>query len=231
MKERGEHKKSKIRETILNAARELFVRDGFDGVSMRRIAEKIEYSPAAIYLHFADKEELFRELCYRDFERLSKVFQTTAISTDLIERLRQIGRAYVEFGIRNPNHYRFMFIVPHPRRRADHCDHSVHGNPEKDAYALLKLAVQQAIDAGCLREELHDAELISETLWASAHGVISLEVAKGADNWVQWRPIATRIEIMLDLALSGLVRIPKKEQLRGAEDLHLSASASQHLPE
>ena len=97
------------------------------------------------------------------------------------------------------------------------------GNPEKDAYALLKLAVQQAIDAGCLREEMHDAELISETLWAAAHGVISLEVAKkGADEWVQWRPIENRIEIMLDLALSGLVRIPKKEQLRAAEDLLLS---------
>jgi len=97
---------------------------------MRRVAEKIEYSPTTIYLHFADKEELFRELCHRDFERLAKVFQTTAISTDPIERLRQIGRAYIEFGIRNPNHYRFMFIVPHPRRRDDHCDHSVHGNPE-----------------------------------------------------------------------------------------------------
>jgi AcrR family transcriptional regulator len=190
---------------------------------MRRVAEKIEYSPTTIYLHFADKEELFRELCHRDFERLAKVFQTTAISTDPIERLRQIGRAYIEFGIRNPNHYRFMFIVPHPRRRDDHCDHSVHGNPEKDAYALLKWAVQQAIDAGYFREELHDAELISETLWAAAHGVISLEVAKkGADEWVQWRPIENRMEIMLDLALSGLVRIPKKEQLRGAEDLLLS---------
>lgn len=220
IKERRKHKKSRIRGNILNAARELFVEDGFDGVSMRRVAEKVEYSPTTIYLHFANKEELFRELCHRDFERLAKLFQTTAISTDPIERLRQIGRAYIEFGIHNPNHYRFMFIGPHPRRGDDHCDHSVQGNPEKDAYALLKWAVQQAIDAGYFREELHDAELISETLWAAAHGVISLEVAKkGADEWVQWRPIENRTGIMLDLALSGLVRIPKKEQLLGAEDL------------
>jgi AcrR family transcriptional regulator len=220
IKERREHKKSRIRENILNAARELFVKDGFDGVSMRRVAEKVEYSPTTIYLHFANKEELFRELCHRDFEWLTKVFQSTAISTDPIERLRQIGRAYVEFGIRRPNHYRFMFMVPLPHRQDDQSNHSVHSNPEKDAYALLKWTVQQAIDAGCLREELHDAEVISETLWAAAHGVISLEVAKkGADEWVLWRPIENRIEIMLDLALSGLVRIPKKEQLLGAEDL------------
>jgi AcrR family transcriptional regulator len=138
-------------------------------------------------LHFADKEELFRELCHRDFERLSKVLQTTAISTDPIERLRQIGRAYIEFASRHPNHYSFMFMVPLPHLEDDQSNHSVHSNPEKDAYA-------------------------SETLWAAAHGVISLEVAKkGADEWVQWRPIENRIEIMLDLALSGLVRIPKKE--------------------
>jgi AcrR family transcriptional regulator len=152
IKERREHKKSRIRENILNAARELFVKHGFDGVSMRRVAEKVEYSPTTIYLHFANKEELFRDLCHRDFERLAKLFQTIVISTDPIERLRQIGRAYIEFGIRNPNHYRFMFIVPHPRRGDDHRDHSVHGNPEKDAYALLKWAVQQAIDTGYFRD-------------------------------------------------------------------------------
>jgi len=67
IKERREHKKSRIRENILNAARELFVKDGFDGISMRRVAEKVEYSPTTIYLHFANKEELFRDLCHRDF--------------------------------------------------------------------------------------------------------------------------------------------------------------------
>jgi len=153
-KERREHNKARIRENILNIERELFVQDGYDGVSMRRVAEKIEYSPTAIYLHFADKEELFRELCYRDFERLVDVFQNSAISTDPIERLRQIGRAYIEFGIRNPNHYRFMFMVTHPRRVADQCDHSVHDNPGKDAYAFLKWALQQASDTGCFGEEL-----------------------------------------------------------------------------
>ncbi|MGB9204458.1 MAG: helix-turn-helix domain-containing protein [Terriglobales bacterium] len=60
IKERLEHKKSRIREDILNAARELFVKDGFDGVSMRRVAEKVEYSPTTIYLHFANKEEDYR---------------------------------------------------------------------------------------------------------------------------------------------------------------------------
>ncbi len=82
------------------------------------------------------------------------------------------------------------------------------GNPEVDAYAFLKWAVQQAIDAGRFREELQDAELISQTLWASVHGVISLNIAKCSDPWVDWRPLEQRAEMMLDVTLRGLVRNP-----------------------
>ncbi len=208
VKERREREKSETRDKILDAARELFVTEGYEGVSMRKVAEKIEYSPTAIYVHFADKNELFRELCHQDYARLAEVFQSSAMSANALERLTQIGRIYVEFGIRNPNHYKFMFMTPHPGHRLDDIDSEMHGNPEMDAYAFLKWAVQQAMDAGCFREELRDAEVISQTLWASVHGVISLEIAKGCDEWVDWRPIKDRTEMMLDLTLRGLLKSP-----------------------
>jgi len=66
--------------------------------------------------------------------------------------------------------------------------------------------VQQAIDAGCFREELTDAELISQTLWASVHGVIALHIAKGCDAWVDWRPLQDRAAMMPDVTLRGLIR-------------------------
>ena len=198
--------RTETRERILDAARELFVTEGYDGVTMRKVAEKIEYSPTAIYVYFKDKEELFRELCHEDYARLAEVFMSSAMSTEPIQRLKQIGQIYVEFGMRNPNHYKFMFMTPHPAHQLDDVDREMHGNPERDAYAFLKWAVQQAIDAGGFREELKDAEVISQTLWASVHGVISLEIAKGCDEWVEWRPIKDRMEMMLDLTLRGLVR-------------------------
>ena len=210
VKERREREKSETRDKILDAARELFVTEGYEGVSMRRVAEKIEYSPTAIYLHFSDKEELFRELCHQDYARLAEVFQSTAISTDPIERLKQIGEIYLDFGIRNPNHYKFMLMTPHPSQEMDDVDRDMQGTPEKDAYAFLKWAVQQAIDAGRLREELRDVEVIAQTLWASVHGVISLEIAKGCDPWVDWRPIKDRMATMLDLTFRGLERSVKE---------------------
>jgi AcrR family transcriptional regulator len=212
VKERREREKLETRDKILDAARELFVTEGYEGVSMRRVADKIEYSPTAIYVHFADKNELFRELCHRDYARLAEVFQSSAISNDPIERLKQIGAIYIDFGTHNPNHYKFMFMTPHPPHELDDTDREMVGNPEKDAYAFLKWAVQQAIDAGCFREEVRDAELVSQTLWASVHGVISLQIAKGSDVWVEWSPLRARAEMMLDVTMRGLLRRAEGEK-------------------
>jgi AcrR family transcriptional regulator len=210
VKERREREKSETRDKILDAARELFVTEGYEGVTMRKVADRIEYSPTAIYVHFADKEELFRELCHQDYARLAEVFQSSVVSSDPVDRLKQIGAIYIDFGTRYPNHYKFMFMTPHPAHEPDALDQELMGNPEKDAYAFLKFAVQQAIDAGCFRKELRDAHVVSQTLWAAVHGVISLEIAKGCDAWVQWRPMRERAELMLDITLRGLEHSAKE---------------------
>jgi AcrR family transcriptional regulator len=206
VKERREREKSETRDKILDAARELFISEGYEGVSMRKVAEKIEYSPTAIYVYFADKNELFCELCHQDYARLAEIFRSSAMSSDPIERIRQIGEIYADFGARYPNHYRFMFMTPHPPHEFDDEDRELHGNPEKDAYAFLKWAVQQAIDAECFREGLCDAEILSQTLWAAVHGVISLQIAKYNDPWVEWRPMQARAEMIVDVALRGLMK-------------------------
>src|SRR5258707_3595430 len=206
VKERREREKSETRDKSLEADSGLFVTEDYEGVSMRRVAEKIEYSPTAIYVHFADKNELFHELCRQDFARLQEVMQSADMPADPIERLRQIGRNYIEFGLHFPNHYVFMFMTPHLPQEPDEEDLEIMGNPEEDAYAMLKWAVQEAINSGCFRDEVQDAELVSQTLWASVHGVISLNIAKGKDPWVEWRPLQDRAEMMLDITLRGLLR-------------------------
>ncbi len=204
VKERREREKLETRDLILEAARELFVSEGYEGVSMRKVAEKIEYSATAIYVHFADKEDLFRELCHKDFAQLAQVFQSVALPEDPVERLKRIGRTYIEFGRQYPNHYQLMFMTAHPQTELNERDCQVKGNPEVDAYALLRQTVQQAIDAGVFRQGMNDAELISQTLWSGVHGVISLEIAKHCDPWVDWRPLEQRVEVILDAVLRGL---------------------------
>ncbi|HEX5432782.1 MAG TPA: TetR/AcrR family transcriptional regulator [Candidatus Angelobacter sp.] len=207
--ERREREKTELREKILEAARELFLSEGYDRVSMRKVAEKIEYSPTAIYLYFADKEELFHELCQEDFARLASIFQERGVSPDPLERIRQIGRLYVEFGMKFPNHYRLMFMTPHPPSGLQESDLQRKGNPELDAYAFLNQTVQEALQAGSFREVLTDPDLISQTLWAAIHGVISLGIAKCEEGWVEFRPTEQRADVMLEGILYGLLREKK----------------------
>jgi AcrR family transcriptional regulator len=206
VQERRERERSETREKILDAARELFVSEGYDGVSMRKVAEKIEYSPTAIYVHFANKEELFLELCHSDYHRLAESFVKLAQIADPVEKLRRIGRAYIEFGLKNPNHYRMMFMSGHPNIPQGLEKEMGKGNPEEDAYEFLRVTVEEAMRAGAFRDELTDANLLAQTLWAASHGVVSLQIAKCDDNWVPWCPIEQRINIMLNGMLDGLLK-------------------------
>jgi AcrR family transcriptional regulator len=188
---------------ILEAARELFVNEGYEGVTMRKVAEKIEYSPTAIYLHFVDKEQLFRELCQQDFASLAQGFQKIAAIPDPLERLRRTGRAYAAFAMEFPNHYKLMFMTKPPKAELSEAQCEVKGNPERDSYAFLCKCVREAIDAGYFRSDIQDPELVAQTFWAALHGVMSLYILREQDNWVQWRPIEDRIELMLEMTLRG----------------------------
>jgi AcrR family transcriptional regulator len=205
--ERREREKEEVREKIRDAARELFAREGYDAVTMRKIAKSIEYSPTAIYFHFKDKEALVRELCLVDFLSLAKAFQRIAKEPDPIERLRKIGLAYVDFATEHPNHYRLMFMTP---RFHDETEDSLvergKGNPEEDAYAFLKGTVEEAMAKGRLRPEVKDADLVAQSVWAATHGVISLQIAKKTDPWVEWRPVKKTAALVIDAMIRGLAR-------------------------
>lgn len=204
--ERRDRERQELRTRILDAARDLFAEQGFEAVTMRKIAERIEYSPTAIYFHFKDKETLLRELCDADFGALAQEFQKIARIADPVDRLRHIGRAYVGFGIGLPNHYRLMFMTPHPGAIPAEDSRLTRGNPEEDAYAFLRATTAEAIAAGRLRSELTDADLVSQMVWAATHGVVSLHIAKRNDDWVEWRDAKATAHALIDTMIRGLVR-------------------------
>ena len=202
-KERREREREEIRTLILDAARELFASEGVEAVTMRRIADRIEYSPTAIYFHFRDKEALLKELCECDFRNFAQEFVALLQIADPIERLRRAGHAYVNFGLHHPSHYRLMFMTP----KFEQKDHALEkGNPEEDAYAFLKGIVTQALAENRFKPELTDVDLVSQVVWSGVHGVISLEIAKCKDAWVDWSPIAQRTHLMVEVLIDGLRR-------------------------
>jgi AcrR family transcriptional regulator len=206
--ERREREKQELRQQILDTARAMFAAEGYEAVTMRKIADAIEYSPTAIYLYFKDKDELINELCHSDFRALAQEFQKIAKVQDAIERLKRTGLTYIEFGLAYPNHYRLMFMTPHPPHSPE--IEMSKGNPEEDAYAFLKVVVGECVSKGLFREEFKDVETISQLLWAGVHGVVSLQIAKGAEDWVEWRPVKLLAETMIDMQLTGLLKDKKR---------------------
>lgn len=204
-KERRAREKEELKGKILDAARALFVERGYEAVTMRQIADTIEYSPTAIYLHFEDKLALVRSLCDRDFAALGQRFRKIATIADPIERLRRSGQAYAEFALKNPQQYRYMFLTPHPP--IDPAESEIdRDNPREDAYAFLRWTVAEAIAAGRFRPELDDPELVSQIVWAGVHGIVSLRITNNSDKWVAWRSEKKTVEAMIETLIRGLVR-------------------------
>lgn len=201
-RERREREREEVRTRILDAARELFANEGVESVTMRRIADRIEYSPTAIYFHFRDKEALLAELCDCDFRAFAHGFTLIAQIPDPVERLRAAGRAYVEFGLNNPSHYRLMFMTP----KTTEASSIVKGNPEEDAYAFVRGIVVELMAGGRFRDDLTDVDLAAQVIWSGVHGVVSLEIAKCKDEWVEWRPIEDRSAMTIDMILRGLLK-------------------------
>lgn len=205
VKERKQRERTEVRERILDAALEFFATEGVEGVTMRALADAIEYSPPVIYSHFRDKDAIIRELCNRQLRALAKHFGSIAAVADPVERLRSIGRSYVDFGLEHPSHFRFMFLTAHPLP-PDAADDLHRGDPQEDAYAFLKHTVEAAIASGQLRPEFSDAEELTQICWAAAHGVVALQNVKGSDSWMDWRDARTTAYKLVDATLRGLVR-------------------------
>lgn len=202
--ERRERERAATRRKIVDAAREMFVRKGYEATTMRAIAAKIGYTPTAIYHHFRNKEALLTELSAQDFRSLAQAFQRIGQVADPVERLRRIGQAYIEFGLTHPMHYRLMFMTPHPG--VDSKRGLTQGDPTQDAYAFLLRACEEAIAAGRFRPQVTDAQEVAQVLWAGCHGLVSLRIAKEHDEWVEWRDVQATVTRLQEAMLHGLVR-------------------------
>lgn len=203
VKERRQRERTQVREKILDAALEFFAREGAEGVTMRALAEAIEYTPPVIYAHFRDKDAIIRELCVRQLGVLAKAFATFA-HMDPVERLRRIGYVYADFAVEHPSHFRFMFLTTHPIAPA--LDEEELNDPQVHAYAFLKQSVHDALSAGVFRPEYTDVDEIAQMCWASAHGVVALHNIKGTETWMNWRDARKTAHRLVDATLAGLIK-------------------------
>ena len=164
-----------MRDRIVEAATQMFLEDGYEKTSIRNIADKIEYSPATIYLYFKDKDELFFAIHNIGFQLLLKEAEKASKIKNPLKRLQEIGVIYIDFALNNPEYYDLMFIMRAPMNALkeklgdDQC--WTYG---ETVFGILTLTVQECIDQKLIKSK--DATIASMYTWSLVHGLVSLKI-------------------------------------------------------
>ena len=196
MKVSGARQKEDLKQEIMDAASELFISEGYANTSMRRIANKIGYSPTTIYLYFRDKADLLNQICEGTFAKLTRnIVAINQLSGDPLDKLRLGMKEYVLFGLAHPAHYQIVFgtkFLSDDVRSDDFSEGT-------KAFDTLRHAISACVSAKLLKT--NDVELLSQTLWAGIHGVTSL--LNNQPNF-PWKARETVIDSVLDTLISGV---------------------------
>jgi AcrR family transcriptional regulator len=202
--ERRERERDEVRRKILDAARDLFMAEGYERVTMRRIADAIEYSPTTIYNHFKDKDDLVDALCHAEFSQLLSALDLRDRAGDPVLWIRQIGAAYAKWGLENPNHYAWLFLSRKPFGEDHHPS-----EPAVQSFAVLRDAVARAIESGAFIPGNPDT--MAQVLWASLHGAIALLINFGPNQFPGAPAAPDLIDQVLDNSARGFLN-PKKKR-------------------
>jgi AcrR family transcriptional regulator len=167
--ERKNRERKNMRRVILDTAMKLFLEEGFEKVTMRRIAEIIEYSPASIYSYFENKDDILYALYREGFEELYRRQQSVLTIEDPVKRLRKHGEVCISFAFESPELYDLMFIMRGPVKKIQERDE---GNAGLVVYEFLKQNVKECMDAGLIPKTNVDAATFS--FWSLVHGMVSL---------------------------------------------------------
>lgn len=188
------------RAEILAAAERIFVRDGYEGATIRRIADEVGVSSTALYVHFRDKSEMLFEICERAFAEMTAANTTIlAEPLDAGTRVRRMLDAYLDFALANPNAYWLVFNrapgQPGPTHEAE-AAHTL----GKQCYERFESAFGELAGSG----RLHVApDVACQVMWAGVHGLASLLITKADFHWADQ---ATLRAALLDGLFRGLVR-------------------------
>ena len=168
------------RGEILHAAERIFVREGYHGATIRKIADEVGVSSTALYMHFRDKSEILVEICETAFAQL--IAQNDKIAAkpgDPVVRVRDMLDAYMQFGLDNPNAYQLVFATPPGALSEEKI--MVMNLLGRRCYEPFRQAVESIGEAGKLR--IRDPDVAAQTLWAAAHGLVSLRLTQPRFDW------------------------------------------------
>jgi AcrR family transcriptional regulator len=182
-----------LRSQILDAARVIVARHGFDALSMRKLAEVVGYSPASLYLHFAGRDAIGHALSVEGYTMLLTALRASDSVMDAHERLKAMAHAYVAFGLTHPEVYKLVFMQNLAGAGA------ASGDLDASEETALSLFTHALAAAG--------SPAMAETVWTALHGLVSLSLS--ATRHLP-TPADALIDGLLDLCCSRVKKKPSR---------------------
>ena len=169
--ERRQREKEALKALILDGARRVFQRDGHAGLSIRKVAKEIEYSPGTIYLYYKDKDALMLALHQDAFVRKSGLFAPLMQISDPQARLEAMGRAYIHHALHSQADFHLMFVDTCPMTALR--DEGSEWRSGNTAFGMLVATIQEGIDVRVFRSGIN-ADSMAVVLWSMVHGCAML---------------------------------------------------------
>ncbi len=186
------------RAEILEAAERIFVAEGYDGATIRKIADEVGVSSTALYMHFPDKSAILLEICERVFETLlERNREIAAKPIDAVERTRMMLDAYMRWGLEHPNAYQLVYSVPRP---SGAWPIDAESGAPAECYVVFSGVVREIAAEGRLRNGTADSA--AQVLWMACHGVVALVAARPNFSWASRDEL---IALTLDGLMNGMV--------------------------
>lgn len=187
------------RAEILEAAERIFVADGYEGATIRKIADEVGVSSTALYMHFRDKDEILHEICLNAMQALlEQNSEIAARPIDSVTRVRLMLEAYVAMGLEHPNAYLLVFCAP--LRGGDSPTRAATAEIGRQCYERYAGVVGETAASGRLR--VGDTDDAARVLWAACHGLVALMITRPGSEWGDGEALT---KLMVDGLLHGLV--------------------------
>lgn len=186
------------RAEILEAAERIFVAQGYEGATIRKIADEVGVSSTALYMHFPDKGCILLEISERTITQLlTRNAEIAAKPMDPVNRVSQMLDSYMRWGLEHPNAYQLVFSSVQPV--SDVLGDSL-AELSARSYEIFSGVVREIAAEGRLR--FGDADSAAQVLWAACHGMVALLITR-PDR--EWAPRVVLLRVMLDSLMHGLV--------------------------
>jgi AcrR family transcriptional regulator len=185
------------RAEILQAAERIFVAEGYEGATIRKIADEVGVSSTALYMHFQDKSCILLEICEATIRLLlERNRELAAKPLDPVVRVRMMLEAYMRWGLAHPNAYQLVYTQQRPLGLWP--DDTVDLSTE--CYNVFAGVVREIAAIGRLRAGTADSA--AQSLWMSCHGVVALLCARPGFAWADTEEL---IQVTLDGVMNGLI--------------------------